>query len=358
MKKSLLALAVLGAFAGAATAQTNVTVYGVVDAGIARETGGANGSVWNLASGVQSGNRLGFKGTEDLGGGLKANFQLENGFNVDNGGLRQGGALFGRQAFVGLSGNFGAVNFGRQYDPLFLALDSIDPFGTGLSGSATNLMAAGTFGSTATVVGAGAGVAATGDVRVNSAVTYSTPNFSGFTATGLYGFGEQAGSASNGRTYSLSGNYANGPLTGVLAYSNNKNNAGSNTTKVTLLGGTYNFGIATAHLGYETEKNDVGADYRDWLVGVSAPVAGGTVLASYIDRTGKSASTNLGGKQYAVGYTYSLSKRTNLYTSYAHIKNDSAANNVVGDASSGGANSVPNAGKSSSAFAVGVRHTF
>lgn len=126
MKKSLLALAVLGAFAGAASAQTNVTIYGVVDAGITHENGAA-GSVTKLATGVQSGNRLGFKGTEDLGGGLKANFQIENGFNLDTGTQRQG-ALFGRQAYVGLSGNFGAINLGRQYNPVFNALDSIDPW--------------------------------------------------------------------------------------------------------------------------------------------------------------------------------------------------------------------------------------
>lgn len=357
MKKTILALAVVGAFAGAAHAQTNVTVYGLLDAGISHESGGANGSIWKVATGVQSGNRLGFKGTEDLGGGLQASFQIENGFNVDDGGMRQG-ALFGRQAHVGLSGNFGAVRFGRQYDPLFLALDSIDPFGTGLTGATTNLMAAGTFGATATAQGA----FGTADVRVNNSVTYSTPSMSGFTANVLYGFGEVAGDTAKNRTYSLSANYANGPLAAVLAYSSNNNGtaatAVTNTSKVMLLGGTYNLGPATAHLGYETEKNDAGADYRDWMLGVSAPLGGGTVMASYIKKTDKAAAGDKGAKQYAFGYTYPLSKRTNVYTSYGHINNDAAASYVVGDASGGGANSGPNAGSSSSALAVGIRHTF
>ncbi|KIF81165.1 porin [Noviherbaspirillum autotrophicum] len=354
MKKSLLALAVLGAFAGAANAQTNVTVYGVIDAGISRETGGANGSVWNLASGVQSGNRLGFKGTEDLGGGLKANFQLENGFNVDTGTQRQG-ALFGRQAFVGLSGNFGAVNLGRQYDPLFIALDSIDPFGTGLTGASTNLMAAGS------KIWDAAGVVGNGEVpRVNNAITYSSPNVSGFTANALYGLGETAGNNSANRTYALSGTYANGPVAAVLAYSSTNAPAtiAADKFKVLLVGGTYDLGVAKAHLAYETEKSDSGADFRDWLLGVSAPVAGGTVMASFIKQTDKAAGGNAGAKQYALGYTYPLSKRTNVYTSYGHITNDAGANNVVSDASSGGANSAPNFGQSSSGFAVGVRHTF
>ncbi|MGE5652527.1 MAG: porin [Bacillota bacterium] len=345
MKKSLLALAVLGAVAGAANAQTNVTVYGLLDAGIARETGGAQGSVWKMATGVQSGNRLGFKGTEDLGGGLKANFQLENGFNVDTGTQRQG-ALFGRQAFVGLSGNFGAVNLGRQYDPLFIALDSVDPFSTGLTGASTNLMAPGST------------VFAPNDQtpRVNNAITYSSPNVSGFSATVLYGLGETAGDNSANRTYALSANYANGPVAAVLAYSSTNAPANADKAKVLLVGGTYDFGVAKAHLAYETEKTDTsGADFRDWMVGVSAPVAGGTVLASYIKKTDKTNS-DLGAKQYAIGYTYPLSKRTNVYTSYGHVTNDANQDLFAGDASSGG--SAPNAGQSSSGFAVGIRHTF
>src|SRR5688500_13267011 len=98
MKKSLLALAVLGAFAGAASAQTNVTIYGVADVGIARTDSDAPGSnaTWGLNSGIQSGSRLGFRGTEDLGGGLSAIFQLENGFNIDTGGLATANTLFNR----------------------------------------------------------------------------------------------------------------------------------------------------------------------------------------------------------------------------------------------------------------------
>src|SRR6478735_3149745 len=99
MKKSLFALAVLGSFAGATFAQTNIVIYGVVDANITYENnGGPAGSVVRLDSGGQSGSRLGFRGTEDLGGGLSASFMLENGYNVDNGTLGQGGLLFGRQA--------------------------------------------------------------------------------------------------------------------------------------------------------------------------------------------------------------------------------------------------------------------
>lgn len=346
MKKSLLALAVLASFAGAASAQSSVTVYGLVDAGISHETGAVAGSVTKVATGVENGNRLGFKGTEDLGNGLKAIFQLESGFNLDTGTSRQGGALFGRQAFVGLSGNFGTVALGRQYNPLFGALDSVDPFGTGLSGASTNLMAATT-------------------VRTNNAVTYATPDLNGFSATGLYGAGEQAAGAANGRTIGLAGTYANGPVMATVAYDKLNNVANTDSTKLFLIGGTYNFGPATAHLVYETEKANA-MDFRDVLVGVSAPVsAAGTVMASYIKKTDRTAPKTEGAKQFALGYIHALSKRTQVYTSYAHISNDSGANRYVGDASNGGVNGGDPAtvaqqalGSSSSGFAVGIRHKF
>ena len=340
MKKTFLALAVLGAFAGTASAQSNVTIYGVVDAGITHENGAA-GSVTKLATGVQSGNRIGFKGSEDLGGGTKVNFQLENGFNADTGSIRQGGALFGRQAYVGFSGSFGAVNAGRQYNPVFIALDSIDPFGTGLTGSSTNLMASG----------------ANGDVRTNNSLTYSSPDMNGFSFNGMYGLGEVAGDSSKSRYYALSVAYAKGPVAAYLAYDNANNATNTNSTKLLLVGGTYNFGPATLHLAYETEKDDAAMNYRDWMVGVSAPVGSGTIMASYINKNDRSgAAVSSGAKQFGLGYVYPLSKRTNIYTSYGHINNDAGAANVVGDASSGG-NAVA-AGNSSTAFTVGIRHKF
>ncbi|TFV96594.1 porin [Oxalobacteraceae bacterium OM1] len=342
MKKSLLALAVFGAFAGAASAQTNVTIYGVIDAGITRETGAPAGDVWKLATGVQSGNRIGFKGSEDLGAGLKANFTLENGFDADTGALRQGGRLFGRQAWVGLSGNFGAVNFGRQYNPLFVALDSIDPFGTGLAGHIDTIFNP-------------------SNVRTDNAITYSAPgNLGGFTFSGMYALGEQPGDNKRGRTYGLSVGYANGPINVVLAYDNNNAIATPTTTnaiKLTMLGGTYDFGVAKLHAAYETEKSDAGADFRDWMIGASAPLGAGNVIATYARKNDRAAAGNAGSKLYALGYTYNLSKRTNFYTAYGHVNNDAAGTAFVGDASSGGIPATAG-GPNTSGFNIGIRHKF
>lgn len=340
MKKSLLALAVLASIAGVASAQSSVTVYGVVDAGITHERGASN--VTKLATGVQSGNRLGFKGTEDLGGGLKANFQIENGFDLDTGLQRQGGRLFGRQAWVGLSGAFGAVNLGRQYNPIFVSLDTIDPFGTGLTGSSTNLMSAGL-------------------VRVDNAVTYSTPTISGFSANALYGAGESTSGNKVNAKAGASVNYSNGPAVVTLAFDKvnaNPTDATSVASEAVLLGGTWNFGPVTAHAAFETEEYNGGAagKFRDLMVGVTVPFGPGSLVASYIDKNDRNAAGNAGAKQVAVGYTYSLSKRTNLYTSYARIDNEAGAKFTVSDASSGG--TAPKVGQNSSAFTVGMRHKF
>jgi predicted porin len=321
-------------------------MYGLVDAGITAERGSTDGSITKLATGVQQGNRLGFKGVEDLGNGLKANFQLESGFNLDDGTSAQGGTLFGRQAFVGLSGNFGAVNLGRQYDLLFNALDEIDPFNTGLTGAATNLMNP-------------------GNVRTNNSITYSTPNIQGFSGNLLYGAGEKAGSSSQGRTIGASVGYANGPVMLAVAYNKLNSAPAVGTTdaiddlKLILVGGTYNFGPVKLHAIYESEKSNVNdSDFRDYLIGVSAPIGVGTLMASYIDKNDRTNQA-IGGKQMSIGYSHPVSKRTSFYTSYGYIDNDTNGTNFVGDASNGGSGSIKQTvGGSSAALTVGVRHKF
>ncbi|HEY8608714.1 MAG TPA: porin [Noviherbaspirillum sp.] len=339
MKKSLLALAVLGAFAGAASAQSSVTIYGVADVGIERfDNDGAAGATWGLTSGNQSGSRIGFRGTEDLGGGLKANFVLENGFNIDTGTLGQGGRLFGRQAWVGLSGGFGAVKFGRQMTPIFVAHDTIDPMGTGLSG-------------------AGSGMSAVFNpygVRMDNTVNYSF-SAAGFSAEAAYGFGEVAGATSAGRQIGLGASYANGPLTVVAAYHDAQDPiaASDADARTFFVGGAFDFRVAKLHAAYGDNRGDTAAGAtgirsRDYMLGVSAPVGAGTISASYIRRDERLVA-DADGDYWAIAYVHSLSKRTNLYTSYSVIKNDDAGN--VGGFAAGPGGDV-------SWFNVGIRHRF
>jgi predicted porin len=346
MNKSLLALAVMAACAGTASAQTNVTIYGVVDAGIAyKDDGNPAGKTWTLESGQQSGSRLGFKGSEDLGGGLSAIFALENGFGIDTGALGQGNRLFGRQAWVGLNGGFGTVKLGRQPTPLYTALDAIDPFGTNLAGNAQKVFGLGTY-------------ALDPLLRTDNTLSYALPRSSGFSGIASYGFGEQAGKFSAGHNLGLGLNYVNGPINVQFAHQHAKSVplaalAGSTLdTKATLIGATYDLNVVKAHVAFAHNKFDIAGfsvKDRNWLLGVSAPVGAGTLLASYIrnDVTDASAAKS---DQYALGYTYPLSKRTNVYTSASFLKNDdNVALNTAATAP---------VGASVRLFNVGIRHTF
>jgi predicted porin len=357
MKKSLLALAVLGAFANAASAQSSVTVYGLVDMGIVAERGGAAGSVTKLTSGVGSGSRIGFKGTEDLGGGLSALFVLENGFMSDTGTLGQGGLLFGRQSYVGLGSGVGTVTFGRQYAPHYLTAVFSDPFSSGFAGDTKNLIQA---------------VASGG--RMDNAVKYATPTVNGFNGEVAYGFGEVAGDNGAGRQIGASVGYAAGPLAVRLAHHNKNNDTAtvkSDSTRNTLLAATYNFEVAKVFVAYGVNKGpfssplrnannpfnlavapttgSVTRDSNDALVGVSMPFGAHTVMASYVRKNDKT-SANRDADQWALGYRYALSKRTDLYTTYARIKNQNGASYTVGNATEGGSGDK--------ALNLGIRHTF
>ena len=340
MKKSLLVLAVLGAVSTMASAQTSVTIYGVVDAGITHEDNGV--ALTNrLDSGNQSGSRLGFKGNEDLGGGLSAQFVLEQGFAVDTGNVADAThSAFNRQAYLGLTGAFGQVRLGRQKTVMYDTLLAIDPFGIAAKGGIDRLFMK--------------NVGAAG--RSDNTLAYFTPNFSGFTGQATYAFGEQANSNRAGRQYGLSLNYTAGPLFVTLDYLNANNvpvvGATAATTvipgtaKGTLLGGTYDFGVVKAHAGFGTEKGIYGLNQRDYMVGATVPFGASAVQIDYIKKTDQSSANNMGAKQYAIGYTYALSKRTNFYSSYTNTQQDS------------GANYVGIQGLTDKVLNAGIRHTF
>jgi predicted porin len=335
MNKSLLALAVFGAFAGAASAQTSVTVYGVADLGLVREYGSLGPGISKLDSGIQSGSRLGFKGTEDLGSGLKALFQLETGIAMDAGNFTQKNTAFGRQSWVGLGGNFGMVSLGRQYQSTFTALDEVDPFGSGLAGNSGNLF--------------------TSAARNNNMIRYAAPEMGGFTGELEYGFGEQAGNTHAARTLGGSFGYGNGPALVKLSYERENNPLDTGTARFTQLTGSYDFSVVKLALAYRKDRSDataVDVNADNYLIGVTAPFGANAVMASYMRHKDKSnpVAGPQDANQVAVGYTYALSKRTNFYSSYARINNSNGAAFVVGNAVNGGSNDK--------AFNVGVRHKF
>lgn len=337
MQKAVLAI-IIGAGAGACAAQSNLTVYGLTDLGVVSERGGAAGNVVKLSSGIANGSRLGFKGGEDLGGGLAALFTLEAGILADTGASAQGGLLFGRQAFVGLDGALGTLRLGRQYTFIDTSLGALDPFYLGFAGRMSNVFTAGYVS------------------RVDNSITYASPVRAGFSGELAYGAGEVAGDASAKRYAGAAATYLGGPLYVRLAHQDSNTLSAAKVAgmaKNTVLGVTYDFGVVKAHAAYAVSKSEVGAattlDSADLMLGATVPFGPHRILASYVRRDDKRAG-NGDASQIGIGYTYALSKRTTLYAAYAHIDNKNGAAYVVGNATE--------AGTGDQACNLGLRHIF
>jgi len=360
MNKSLLALAVLTALSSAAFAQSSVTLYGKIDLGLVLDSGSPAGKSVRVSSGVTGGSRLGFKGVEDLGGGLKASFQLETGYCADSAAPASGtakdstgktitvpvtnyctgsNAFMGRQAHGDLTGAFGAISAGRQYSLGFTNLTTIDPFGTGFAGNSSNLIDP-------------------SSTRLNNSVQYTTPSMYGLTASGEFALGETTGNWAASRETGAALTYANGPLyAGAVYYSLDNPNGSGDFRKNYQFGGTYDFGIVKVHAmaqkGTGSPLLSTGAtgktDVLDLLGGVTVPLAGGSLILDYInhnDRTTADQDAN----QAAIGYLYPLSKRTSVYSSFAHINNRHGAQFHVGNATE--------SGTGNKSFDFGVVHNF
>ncbi|MBS0495636.1 MAG: porin [Proteobacteria bacterium] len=359
MKKSLIALAVL-ATSGAAMAQSSVTLFGVVDAGPTYVNGAQNKT--SLNSGGQLTSRFGLRGTEDLGGGLKANFWLESGLNLDTGDGKSSGATgtgleFKRRSTVGLEGGFGEVRLGRELTAAYVAVARYDVFGSvGLAQS--RLWADGG------VVDANANAGAvTTNQRVSNAITYVSPNFAGFKAGINYGFGEVAGKNSDSRYIGLGATYDNGPISVGGGYETLKQGANSSVNgdiKAWSLGGSYDFSVVKVLAGYRSSKSEHfggglnGDNKRNgYMLALTAPVGPGLVKAAYNRYENKLNGTTTKADQFGLGYVYSMSKRTSVYGTYAYLKNKDGQVLYTLDSAAG----VKSNGKSQG-FQVGITHTF
>ncbi|MBS0545322.1 MAG: porin [Proteobacteria bacterium] len=362
MQKKLIALAVAGLVSVPAFAQSNVTIYGIVDMGYKYQGDNVDSNVKNrnaIDSGISGGSRIGFKGTEDLGNGLKAGFVLEQGILADTGNSDQAGRTFGRQSFVSLSGGFGTVAAGRQYTPAHAILaGNIDPFGLGkaTAGSIANFYIS--------------------EARLDNLLAYVSPTWGGFNFVAGYTFnasgneqtnrGATANNATDVRAWTIAPTYKNGPI--YLAANYHKLDpvlSGDPSTKVWDLAGTYDFGVVKLGAVYGQRKQD-DAKVKQWALTGAVPVgAAGKVQVSYGQRKfDEGGNTYDGAKvsQWALGYEHALSKRTALYTAYAQQNQNNAQERAtldrsglfagVGDASDSGAAGYQRG------FNLGVRHSF
>lgn len=340
MKKSLIALAAVAA-SGAAFAQSSVTVYGVVDTSIAVVKG--QDTVSGMLNSGAATSRLGFRGVEDLGNGLKANFVLEGQVDPDDG--TAGGFNFRRQSTVGLAGSFGEVRLGRALTASYNAVSRYDMFGTvGL-------------GSTLAWSSAETGYAN----RSNNMISYISPKFSGFGVGIDYGFGEQKENRT-ARYAGIGATYDNGPLSLGLGYDKANNGLSATGTEdltTWQLGGSYDLSVVKLAAFYkETKYKEIATGdsekLKTWNLGVSAPVgAAGVVKAAYNHY--KLSDSSAKAQQFSLGYVHNLSKRTALYGTYAFLKNKDGADLTLNGAFTGAG--LTDGGKQQG-LQVGVRHAF
>jgi predicted porin len=392
MQKKLIALAIAGLASSAAFAQSNVTVYGLVDYGFVSRNGNdggvgdsnratspqINGTRHELASGVQAGSRIGFRGAEDLGNGVKAIFELEYGITVDNGGAAPVSSttspFWNRHSYVGLTGGFGTVVGGRVDGDRYSVINKYDPFGGGTVANAVTV-----FNEQVT--------------RGDNAIAYITPDFSGFNAlfaytTSLVG-NESTGTCTattpitctdqhNGdiRLWLSQFNYNNGPIAVTLNFeSADRKNISNSDIRIVQVGGSYDFGVVKVSALWDSLKDDIGGgaaystlagtqpknDVRNWLVGGTVPIGNGLVRAQYSRHQDKTFDSS-DCRKFGIGYRYNLSKRTNVYTDYARITNDGNATCQIGFSGTAGAADFAQTSRSSlygvHGFDFGIQHAF
>lgn len=350
MKKSLLALAALTAFAGAASAQSSVTLFGVVDLNLRNQDNGSAGSRKTMSTDGNASSRLGFRGIEDLGGGLKAGFWLEGGLAADLG--NQGGAngipgaaaaSWNRRATASLIGDFGEIRLGRDYTPTFWSNTAYDVFGTNGVGAATNYWSA---------LGSGAVT----QVRSNNNVAYH------LNAGGLWVWLQVApGENQPGQKYTGGRvNYAAGPF--AVAVAAGKTDIGASPDfKEFNVAGSFDAGFAKFVALYG--KNDWGSDsQKRYSFQVQAPVGAATLKASYAKTKGDSSVASRvdlwDSTQLALGVVYDLSKRTALYGHYSRLDNGGSATTGARFTTSGSGPAFTKGGETSTGYEFGIRHSF
>lgn len=363
MKKSLIALAVLAA-SGAAMAQSSVTLFGVVDATYAYGSGSVSNKSQLTNSGYNS-SRLGFRGVEDLGGGLSASFWLEAGVNNDNGsgantstnnqgasGSTGGGGLtFNRRSTVSLNGGFGEVRLGRDYTPQFWNLTVFDPFGTNGVGTTQTLNGASTI--LAPAAGSNTNLGGPTTVRASNSIGYFLPGkLGGFYGQAQYYMGENNSGTpakKDGNGLALRAGYANGPINVALAFSETKFVSGN--IQAWNLGGQYDLGVAKIMAHYSNDDVKNGNEGTGFLIGGLIPVGAGEVRLAYstykVDTVGADPRSN----KIALGYVHNLSKRTALYTTFARVSNKNGAASSLNGA-------VTAANRNSTGYDFGIRHSF
>ncbi|MBT2321816.1 porin [Variovorax paradoxus] len=382
MKKTLTAIAAL-AVTGLAAAQSSVTLFGVVDAGVSYQSATSRDAVTgasskqsrtSLSNSGYNSSRLGFRGTEDLGGGLAASFWLEAPITNDDGAT--GISTFNRRSTVSLSGGFGEVRLGRDYTPTFWNDTVFDPFGT--NGSGTNVISS---------VSGSSALGNTNYTRASNSIGYFLPpNLGGFYGQLQYSLHENTSTSGDSATNSNAGRYvggrfgwANGPLDVAVSLGESiavDTAALTRTVRTANLGASYDLGpvklfgeLSSVQIRFETSLARSHDSYNGYLLGATVPVGAGLIRASYSEVRYNEGAAGLAGedpraRKLALGYVHNLSKRTALYATVARVnnRNDAAYTGSLSSAITTGysSNGVSYSGvpRSSTGYDFGIRHAF
>lgn len=380
MKKKLLALAVAGAFvAPAAMADTaNVNVYGAANVSFEMVDNGSAGATSGTRVNKVSSNasHIGFKGSEDLGGGMAAIWQLETLLALDANGAGAGGLGNGRNSFAGLKGDsWGQVVLGNNDSPYKSSTRKLDVFKDSIADNRTLMGGI-----------AGKSTGASFDSRNTDSITYTSPNMSGFTLGVQYGVAaEEAAvlsSTQKGSMWSVAGAYEAGPLYVTAAYEDHTANAAAGATKAKehayRLGAGYKMDQIEGSFVYEKNNDNFGAvcagaaagsdcyGHNAWTLGGKFNISGSDAVKLAYTRSGERNGGNIaanknnsGANQFSVGYDHAMSKRTTVYALYTKLNNNTAATFGLGAAAtSTGAVAASVADADPSAFAIGLKHSF
>ncbi len=343
MKKQLALIALAAAAAASAHAQTSsVTLFGILDASLRQVKNGSD-SVSSLASGGINSSRLGVRGVEDLGGGLRAGFWLEHGVNVDTGTQTDSTRFWNRRSTVSLIGGFGEIRLGRDFAPSYSGWADFDTFGD------NGVAAGGKFSDRI-------GTAVDTLTRSDNQVSYILPALGG-----VYGqLSVAAGEGTPGRKMTAGRvGYAAGPLNVSAAFGRTEVApvAGEDQHQVVSLGASYDFGVARV-LAYWRQNEFGSAKVTVTQIGATVPLGSGSFRASFTRANGDGRTpagtliSDNDADQVALGYVYTLSKRTSVYATYARVANDGRATYAVG--------TPPTlaAGATSTGTEFGLRHSF
>jgi predicted porin len=339
MRTRLLIIIALAFGSSAADAQSSVTLYGVIDEFVQFANVGGKANTVAMGSSGQWASRIGFRGSEDIGGGNSINFVLENGFVPTSGALVDPTSLFNRQAWIGASGGWGETRLGRLNSPVYLTEARLDAFGAVTQASGMNNFS-------------------TFVVRTSNTLAYISPTLAGLQASAYFGLGVNGGFRTPGSNYQFSVTYDMKGFAAAYATQGVWNNTGTTLDRATFASASYTYGPGALYLGFHRSQwSDVRVDVRAYSVSFRYTFSPALYVSAGYARLVDATSQGNDASEYAALLNYALSKRTNIYAALSYIDNQNKSNKTLAGAVNAGI-PLAYAGANPKALQLGIAHKF